>query len=172
MAGSWPPDGGVLAQKTLMHEALTIQTIGHSTLALDEFIERLTAHGIALVVDVRGFAGSKKFPHFNREVIDAALAQSGIEYLWLGNLLGGYRTGGYAAFTETAVFQQGLDRLLRAAARRKTAIMCAEGAWFRCHRRYIADQLVRKGHTVLHITSKKAASRHPTGTASGCGDTS
>jgi uncharacterized protein (DUF488 family) len=172
MAGNLPTDGGMVTQKTSMHEVLTIRTIGHSTLALDEFIERLTAHGITLVVDVRRFAGSKKFPHFNREVIEAALAHSGIEYLWLGNLLGGYRTGGYAAFTETAAFRQGLDRLLRAAARHNTAIMCAEGAWFRCHRRYVADQLVRKGHTVLHITSKKAASRHPTGTASASGDTS
>jgi len=140
---------------------LTIFTIGHSTLALDDFIERLSGHGITLVVDVRRFPSSRKFPHFNREVFEAALAPHGIKYKWLGDLLGGFRNGGYEAFTRTTSFERGLERLLSAAARHKTAIMCAEGPWFRCHRRYIADQLASRGHTVLHITSKRRASPHP-----------
>ncbi len=151
---------------------MTIYTIGHSKLELDEFVELLTSHGIKLVADVRRFAGSKKFPHFNREALQDALAERGIKYRWFGDLLGGYRSGGYEAFTESMAFQRGLRQLLGAASRQRTTLMCAEGAWFRCHRRYIADELVKRNHTVRHISSKTSASLHPTATTHEYGDKS
>jgi len=38
-------------------------------------------------------------------------------------------------------------------AARRSAIMCAEALWWRCHRRIIADYLIAAGETVFHILS-------------------
>lgn len=43
----------------------------------------------------------------------------------------------------------------------RTALMCAEGPWWRCHRRLIADLLTHRGHAVLHIVSHAAPKQHP-----------
>lgn len=46
--------------------SFTIWTIGHSTRTIEEFIGVLREHQIEILVDVRHFPGSRRFPHFNK----------------------------------------------------------------------------------------------------------
>jgi uncharacterized protein (DUF488 family) len=134
---------------------MRLYTIGHSTKGFDELVDILKANGIEIIVDVRRFPRSKKNPQFNQEELEAKLPSVGVSYLWLGDLLGGYREGGYESYTRTEEFERGIDTLLDVAAKGRTAIMCAEAVWFRCHRRFISDKLVEMGHEVTHIIDDK-----------------
>jgi len=128
-----------------------IHTIGHSTRSLEEFIALLRELGVEAVADVRRFPRSRHNPQFNRETLEDSLAAEGIEYHWLGEDLGGYRSGGYEVYIKSNDFRKGLRRLEALAIRRKTVVMCAEKLWFRCHRRFIADELVKRGWEVWHF---------------------
>jgi len=68
----------------------TIYTIGHSTHPLDEFPSMLKSFGTELVIDIRRFPGSRKFPQFNKENLENALPENNIQYTHL-NELGGIR---------------------------------------------------------------------------------
>jgi len=74
-----------------------------------------------------------------------------MEYIWLGEELGGYRRGGYGAHMRTKLFREGVKRLLEIAAVKRTCIMCMEPDPKYCHRRYISAHLERKGVEVIHI---------------------
>ncbi len=147
----------------LSRERSTIYTVGHSNRSLESFIRLLKSHTIESLVDVRRFPTSRKFPHFSREVLHAVLATVDIEYTWLGDLLGGFRSGGYEAYTQTDDFRTGLSALVSLARRKTVAIMCAESLWFRCHRRFIADELVKKKIDVVHIIDERNVSSHKLG---------
>ncbi len=138
-----------------------IYTVGHSTRTLEELVETLKSHGVEQVVDVRRFPTSRRMPWFQREHLARELPLKGVGYHWLGNLLGGYRRGGYPAYMETQEFQQGLETLERLASERPTAILCAELLWFRCHRRFIADALCHRGWQVIHLFDRRRAQPHP-----------
>ena len=139
-----------------------IWTIGHSTLREEEFIDLLKNFGIKRLIDVRRFPTSKKYPQFKREHLKRSLEEAGIEYVYLGDLLGGYRKGGYPAYIKTDSFKEGLSRLISLARNKRTVIMCAEKLFFRCHRRFIADELVKRGLKVIHIIDKKRVYEHKT----------
>lgn len=157
----------------------TLWTIGHSNRPLEAFLTLLSAHGIELVVDVRQFPGSRKYPHFGRSSLAAALRRAGIDYLHMPELGGrrpprpdspntvwedpGFR--GYADYMETPAFEVGLERLLEHARRSRTAIMCSEALWWRCHRSMIADALKARGVRVLHIMGEERVEEHPYTTA-------
>ena len=68
----------------------TIHTVGHSTRTIQVFVELLQAHSIDLLVDVRRWPTSKRFPHFAREALINSLTREGIDYTWRGDL-GGFR---------------------------------------------------------------------------------
>jgi uncharacterized protein (DUF488 family) len=139
---------------------MIIYTVGHSTRTLKELLHLLKNYGIEAVVDVRRFPGSRKFPHFKREFLEDYLERNGIEYYWLGDLLGGYREGGYEKYMESEDFREGIKELLEIVQKRRTTIMCAELLWFRCHRRFISDELLKLGHRVLHILDEKRIYEH------------
>ncbi|HQZ82142.1 MAG TPA: HVA1 family protein [Pyrinomonadaceae bacterium] len=154
---------------------LTIWTIGHSTRTIEQFVELLTANGIELLVDIRRHSGSRKFPQFNPEPLAASLREAGVEYTRIEKL-GGRRKvhadshntvwrnasfRGYADYMETAEFRCGIDALVSLAERKRTAIMCAEAVWWRCHRSLVADYLKAKGAAVLHILSETSVKEHP-----------
>jgi len=156
-------------------ETQTIWTVGHSTHPLDNFIEILKAHDIRAVADVRQFPGSRRHPQFGQEALEKSLGLAGVEYVHFPEL-GGRRKAapashntawrneafrGYADYMETAPFHAGIARLLALAARSRTAVMCAEAVWWRCHRGLIADYLKAAGVGVLHITGKGKAEPHP-----------
>jgi uncharacterized protein (DUF488 family) len=126
----------------------------------------LSEHRIAIVADVRSFPSSKRWPHFNQVELSSALERMGIEYRWLKEL-GGRRHSkrkdsphtawelpafrAYADYTETADFDLGLRALTEIGAGSRTAYMCSEGLWWRCHRRIVSDHLAVRGWDVEHI---------------------
>lgn len=158
-----------------MAAQLTVWTIGHSTLPIDEFVELLRANAMAAVADVRRFPGSRRHPQFDRNEMAASLARSGIEYAHFPDL-GGRRQPrpdsnnsawrnaafrGYADHMETEDFRTGVDWLVTLAQKNRLAIMCAEAVWWRCHRALISDYLQAAGHHVLHIGSDGKTTPHP-----------
>ncbi|MBC7187767.1 MAG: DUF488 family protein, partial [Calditrichaeota bacterium] len=138
----------------------TVYTVGHSSLSLEEFLARLRAHGIRRLVDVRRFPTSRAFPHFDREALAATLSAAGIDYRWLGEGLGGFRSGGYQGYVQTPEFGAALAELKTLADGLPTAVMCSEALFFRCHRRFIAEELVRQGWRVVHIIDLSRTQEH------------
>ncbi|MDX6405749.1 MAG: hypothetical protein QOH70_3204 [Blastocatellia bacterium] len=154
---------------------LEIWTFGHSTRPLEDFIDSLRSFEIKGLVDVRSFPGSKRYPHFNREQLQASLTEAGIQYQHFPKL-GGHRRAlpdsynmawrnkafrGYADYMETDAFRDGIRRLLEVARERRTAIMCAEAVWWRCHRSLISDYLKAKDVEVIHIMAAGKSEPHP-----------
>jgi uncharacterized protein (DUF488 family) len=154
--------------------AADIFTIGHSTHSLAEFADLLKKHAIECVADVRAHPGSRRAPHFNREALATALPDQGIAYEHFRNLGGRRRprpdspnTGwenqsfrGYADHMESGGFMEALAALERTAETKRTAIMCVESVWWRCHRRLVSDALLSRGHRVLHIGGDGRLSEH------------
>ncbi len=149
--------------------------MGHSTRALDAFVELLAGYQLEAIADIRRFPGSRRHPHFAGPALAASLPERGIDYRWLP-LLGGRRRAaadspntawrnaafrGYADYMQTAEFAEGLDQLLELSGRARTAIMCAEAVWWRCHRALIADVLRVRGIEVVHILDPAHTTVHP-----------
>ena len=136
-----------------MQEKLQIWTIGHSNRSLETFLNLLNEHEIQVLADVRRFPTSK-LEHFKREALEKWLPKQGIEYVWLGEELGGYRRGGYKKHMRTELFREGIKKLLEIARTKRTCIMCMEVNPKYCHRRFISVHLERKGVRVIHIINK------------------
>ena len=137
-------------------EGLIIWTIGYSGRTKEAFLKLLEDYGIEIVVDVRHFPTSKN-PDFRREALEVWLPENGIRYVWLGDLLGGYRRGGYERYMGTPAFREGIEKLLQIAREGRTCIMCMERNPKYCHRRFIAAYLEAMGVKVIHILRRKTA---------------
>jgi uncharacterized protein (DUF488 family) len=105
------------------------------------------------VADVRSFPKSE-LEHFTRENLSKTLEENGIDYRWLGRELGGLRKGGYDAYVLTEDFTRGIDMLESIASEKLTVIICAERFPWKCHRKWIARELQRRGWRVEHILEK------------------
>jgi uncharacterized protein (DUF488 family) len=155
--------------------SLEVWTIGHSTLAIEEFLRMLGSFEIEVLVDVRSFPGSRRYPQFNKKNLSTSLIEAGIEYIHMPEI-GGRRKvkpdsqnmawrnesfRGYADYMETEQFRAGIERLVEIAGARRTAIMCAEAVWWRCHRSLISDYLKARGSEVIHILNKAKSEPHP-----------
>ena len=138
-------------------QKLRIWTIGHSNRSIEAFLELLREHSIQILADIRSFPTSK-IEHFKREEMEHWLPENGIEYVWLGKELGGYRKGGYKRHMRTKLFREGVQKLLELAKQKRTCIMCMEKNPKYCHRRFISAYLERKGVEVIHIIEKGQAS--------------
>jgi uncharacterized protein (DUF488 family) len=159
----------------MAEEALTFWTIGHSTRSIEDFFALLKARNIELLVDVRHYPGSRRYPQFNKEPLAESLAKVGIDYHHLLKLGGRRRPRpdsrntawrneafrGYADYMESEAFGEGIKSLIDVARNKRVAIMCAEAVWWRCHRSLIADYLKAHGHEVLHIQSATKVEEHP-----------
>ncbi len=149
----------------------TVFTLGHSNRSFEDYLAILQAHRIEALVDIRSFPASRKWPWFNRESLERALPQAGIEYRWMKQL-GGRRkrlrqdspnTGlrveafrNYADYMLTEEFRRGAEAVVALAEKKRTAIMCAEALYYRCHRMLVSDWLTAHGHTVLHLATATA----------------
>jgi uncharacterized protein (DUF488 family) len=154
---------------------LSVWTVGHSTLAIEDFIRLLEPCEIKALADVRSFPSSRRYPQFNKDNLQTSLAANRIEYVHLPELGGRRRARpdsinmswrnesfrGYADYMETAGFELGISKLLELAAQGRTAIMCAESLWWRCHRSLISDYLKVKGIDVVHIIARGKSEPHP-----------
>ncbi len=157
-------------------------TIGHSNRPLAEFIGLLRDAEIAALADIRKIPRSRSNPQFNEDTLPAALAPAGISYAHMASL-GGLRGKAaalapdlngfwenksfrnYADYALSADFRAGLDQLTALGHQQRCAIMCSEAVWWRCHRRIVADYLIARGETVLHIMGP--ARREPARLTSG-----
>lgn len=161
--------------RSAVPEHRLVWTIGHSTRSIDDFLALLAANGIEAVADVRRHAGSRTHPQFNPIALAASLAGQAIEYVPMPEL-GGRRTPhadshntiwrsesfrGYADYMETPPFQIAIAHLRELARRRRTALLCAEAVWWRCHRSLIADFLKADGVEVRHILGAGRTEPHP-----------
>ena len=151
--------GGILGD--VADSGRTLWTAGHSTLALDPFLELI--RDMELLADVRRYPSSRKFPHFNGPALSKVKP-----YRWFPELGGrrhekgerhpAWRVAGfraYAGYMETDAFRQALSALEGEARERRTVVMCAEALWWRCHRRLLSDALVVRGWQVLHLPDGK-----------------
>lgn len=138
---------------------MKIFTLGHSTRTIQEFLEILKSFKIDLVVDVRRFPSSKKFPWFSKENLEKELKENKIQYVHFPEL-GGYRKEGYESFSKTEDFAKNIERVLEIIDKKTVAILCSEYLWFRCHRRYISNYLARMGIKVTHIFDKERTQEH------------
>lgn len=168
------PLAGPGARFALQRMALTVWTVGHSTRPLDDFLALLAAYEIEVLADVRRFPGSRRLPQFGAEALEAALAARGIAYRWLAALGGRRRPDpespntawrhpafrAYADHVASEEFAEGLFELLMIAQGQRTAIMCSEILWWRCHRRLIADVLTSLGVEVVHIREQNVSEVH------------
>jgi len=158
-----------------MAQPATVWTIGHSTRSLEQLIEILRHHQIEAIADVRRFPGSRRLPQFGEAVLREGLEARGLHYQWIEELGGRRRPledssnlawrnssfRGYADHLHSDEFDRGLQRLLEMAAQRRTAMMCAEVLWWRCHRSLVSDVLKIRGIEVLHIQDEKPPTAHP-----------
>jgi len=152
----------------------TIYTIGHSTHALEDFLAILQSFAIEMLVDIRRFPGSRRFPQFNKENLKDSLNKNSIGYVHIEEL-GGRRKPykdskntvwrnvsfrGYADYMETEEFRRAVAALQAVAGQSRTVYMCSEALWWRCHRSMVSDYLMANGWTVFHITGLNKAEEH------------
>jgi uncharacterized protein (DUF488 family) len=124
----------------------------------------LVQAGAQTLVDVRRYPGSRRNPQYNRGALEQVLAESGIAYRHV-EALGGRLSGEpgeerFACIREPA-FRSYLARMgtddwqtafVSVLAQAAPCVMCAETPWTKCHRRFIADLMVARGHEVLHLS--------------------
>ena len=156
----------------------TVYTIGHSTHDIDEFLAMLKEQHVTVLVDVRRLPGSNRYPQFNQDELQSALADAGIDYRWMQSLTGRrpvsrtvpFETNAwwqnrsfhnYADYALSGDFNQGLGELAELAKEQIPAVMCSEAVWWRCHRALIADYLKAHGYDVLHLLSPTKHQPHP-----------
>lgn len=145
-------------------------TIGHSTRSIAEFVDLLRCGQVKLVVDIRTVPRSRTNPQYNLDALPGALAPFQIGHARIAEL-GGLRKRSdvpaevngywqnrsfhnYADYAMSPEFRRGLDELLALGRERRLAVMCSEAVWWRCHRRFVADHLLVRGETVLHLMGK------------------
>ena len=138
-------------------------------------MEMLRSFRIEMLVDVRRYPGSRRYPQFNSETFATSLREGGIAYEHM-EVLGGRRKPapdspntawrmaqfrGYADHMSSAEFKEAIENLKRLAIEKRVAIMCSEAVWWRCHRSLIADLLKSEGWMVWNIMSVEKADEHP-----------
>jgi len=155
--------------------AVTLLTFGHGTAPRGQLIPLLKGAGVREGVDVRTAPGSRRNPDAGRAALESWLPEAGIGYRW-DRRLGGFRRAaadspdvfwenasfrGYAGHTRHPGFLAAMDDLLAGARIVRTAVMCAEAVWWRCHRRIIADFAVLvRGARVLHLSNEGRLTEH------------
>ena len=142
-----------LAGVALRVRGVLLWTVGHSNRSTEKFLALLSEHNIEVLVDIRSFPTSK-VEHFKREEMEKWLSEHGIEYVWLGKELGGYRRGGYEDHMKTKLFEEGVKKLLDLAMERRVCVMCMEKNPKYCHRRFLTAYLEKRGVEVIHILEK------------------
>jgi len=161
---------------------MMLKTVGHSNRSSSELIDLLKTSSVSYVVDIRSTPHSTRFPHFNRPQLEKSLRETGIDYLYLGDLLGGQpqpdQDGHSAKWTQGRLdphrlsslrrsqrWKQGVEVLAslvsdRASNGQTGCLLCSEADPARCHRSLVALELEAKlpDLRVSHLISQD---RHP-----------
>jgi uncharacterized protein (DUF488 family) len=147
--------------------APTVYTLGHAQRTFDDFVGALRARQITLVIDVRSKPWLKWAKQFNKEQVEAQMPDAGIEYLWLGEHLGGRPEGNqfydaqnhalYQPISEQLWFLKAVGRVEYEAERRSVALFCVEEPPEKCHRFHLLGRVLHaRGTNVLHLRSSGA----------------
>jgi uncharacterized protein (DUF488 family) len=155
-------------------------TYGHGTQSAERTLATLHPSAVSSIVDIRIAPGSKRNPQFARASLEEWLPKAGIGYRW-EKRLGGFRKPnpgnpdvtwreemyrGYAEHMRTAEFGAAIDAVLAEARAAETdgnriAVMCAEGIWWHCHRRLLADFVaIARGAEVGHLMHDGRVEEH------------
>jgi hypothetical protein len=140
-------------------------TVGHGTRTLEELLSLLSEHEIRLLADIRTFPASRHNPQFGGEALARTLPDAAICYLHLKGLGGRRRSRGdspnrgwrnpsfrgYADYMSTPGFTAAIDELVALVRLQRTAVMCAETVYWRCHRSLVADALLVRGTASVHL---------------------
>ena len=129
---------------------MKVFTIGTDHRTHYDFARLLVKYGVEVLFDVRRTPESRE-EHFRRDGLQALAAGQGIDYIYMGNELGGPRDEGYGQWTGSDEFKRGVDIIRSKAAKRACCVLCAERTPENCHRRVIAEHLVKQGIEVVHI---------------------
>jgi len=152
-----------------------VWTIGHSTRTLEKLVEMLRSFEIELVADIRSYPGSRRYPQFNKESLEVSLPENNIQYVHIKKLGGRRKVNpeskntvwrheafrGYADYMETEKFKEGIRELEKISLQQRTAFMCSEAVWWRCHRSMVSDYLKAHGWKVMHIMDVGKEEEHP-----------
>ena len=152
----------------------TVYTIGHSNRPIEEFLALLREHGIGRVLDIRTVPKSRHNPQFGQDQLPDSLAQAGIGYEYIRELVGlrkarkdspnsAWRNAsfrGYADHMASEEFRQHVDIVAAMAGSVRCALMCAEAVPWRCHRSLVADALAVRGVPVEHIINRGKTKPH------------
>ena len=153
----------------------TLWTIGHSIRPWEAFVAILREAEIAAVADIRRFPGSRRHPHYAGTAMAHELPAIGIDYVPMPELGGRRRPDpdspntawrnaafrGYADYMRTPEYAAARDRLAELAMQRRTAMLCAEAVWWRCHRGLVADDFKSRGWEVIHLLALGRSEQHP-----------
>lgn len=142
--------------------AVAVFTIGHSNLALEVFLDLVCSHQIEVVADVRSSPYCRYASQFHRESLQEALGGRGIDYVFLGDALGGRPAGDeyyddqrrvlYDRVAASPAFQKGIDRAARVFRLQRGAVLCSEEDPSECHRRLLVGRvLAERGFAVFHV---------------------
>jgi uncharacterized protein (DUF488 family) len=146
-----------------MSRPITVYTVGHSTHAVEKFLDLLERNGVTAIADVRSSPFSRHNPQFNKDTLSAELKKRGIAYVFVGKELGArsddpacYQGGKvrYDRLAQTSIFKAGLDRVLSGAQNYRIALMCAEKEPLDCHRTLLVSRALEQlGVSIVHILS-------------------
>jgi uncharacterized protein (DUF488 family) len=147
-----------------------IYTIGHSNQSLERFLEIISSLEIDLIADVRTAPASKMFPHFNRVELERNMKKHHINYVYLGEALGGrsdnlddYYEGQivYSKLAQKANYINGIRWLIENSNTSKIMLMCSEKEPLNCHRTLLISQSLTKNDAkVSHILSDGILESH------------
>lgn len=147
-----------------------IYTVGHSTHTIQDFLKLLKSRGISAIADVRSAPYSRFQPQFNREVLTKSLKESGIEYVFIGDSIGGrssneddYENGRviYGRLKNSDNFENGLQRVIAGSEKFQLALMCSEKEPIECHRTLLVGQtLFERGTPITHIHGDGSLEKH------------
>lgn len=144
-------------------ENKVVYTIGHSNHDIEKFIGLLKTFSIEILADLRSSPNSKYVPQFNQGNLKKYLDKVGIQYLFLGNTLGGRPEDKTVLNSQGQIVREfieerdwyresilNLEKLIKSG--EKIALMCAEENPADCHRGYIvSNTLVDDEFIVKHI---------------------
>lgn len=134
-----------------------IWTVGHG-LAKPELIRSiLEPAGIRAVIDVRSIPYSRRNLPFSKGKIKQLVNSWGLEYLWLGENLGGLDQH------VSQYFEDACDQVALLARHKRTVLLCSESGWKGCHRDYmLAGPFQDRGFDVVHLLHDGTSQPAPT----------
>ena len=135
-------------------------TIGYSNQSAAEFDALLLKYDIERVLDVRTRPNSR-YHRFKREPLQDRLLGLDIDYIHLGDQLGGHPAedelyeNGRVAYERVAAlpgFRRGIKRVVKESELYRLVLMCTEEDPTQCHRHtLLALALIERGLQVRHI---------------------